>query len=328
MVGRRRRRGDRFRYWGWLRSSERGRRRRTSLGAGARSCGRWHHVACRGALLPRRRHRGPAGHRASRLARGDVQVSGRGVAPTRPREDSRLLRRQRRALQLVGGLGFSVRAKLLPGQGGRSTGYGRLELYRQRKGVAVLRAGQTLAARALGAGAGRARRCVHGDRPAGQTRRRPGSADPIRDWGNQPDPGRRRRRGRRRLEAIHRNRCGQSQISHHCRGRFRDEPGDGRRTYARAGPAAAYQAPWPRCALHPGQPQRRRTGPADGRLGRRRRREHERKVHHRGGLSARNPADGCDREQGGQALRRRGLLPLAHIGFRVGAAGTDRIPDR
>ncbi len=37
-------------------------------------------------------------------------------------------------------------------------------------------------------------------------------------------------------------------------------------------------------------------------------------------ISARGSADRCDRQQRGQAFRRRGLLPLAHFGFRLGAA--------
>ncbi len=53
------------------------------------------------------------GHTDSR--RGDVQVPRRGVARPGARQDPRLLRGQRRTLQLVGGLGFSVRAQLLPG---------------------------------------------------------------------------------------------------------------------------------------------------------------------------------------------------------------------
>ncbi len=190
MVGRCRRRGDRFRHRRRLRRGQRGRRRSAGAGAGARGRGRRHDFACRRPLLPRRRHRGPAGDRASRLRRGDVQVSGRGVARARSREDPRLLRRQRRALQLVGGLGFSVRTQLLPGQGRRSAGHRRPELHRQRKGLAVLRAGHPLAARAFRAGARRTRRRVDGDRSTGQTRRRAGRADPIRDRGNQPDPGR------------------------------------------------------------------------------------------------------------------------------------------
>lgn len=56
------------------------------------------------------RNHGAAGDRSSRFTRGDVQVPGRGLPRARSRQDSRLLRRQRRAFQLVGGPGFSVRA--------------------------------------------------------------------------------------------------------------------------------------------------------------------------------------------------------------------------
>ncbi len=42
----------------------------------------------------------------------------------------------------------------------------------------------------------------------------------------------------------------------------------------------------------------------------------------------RGPADRCHRQQGGQAFRHRGLLPLADFGLRAGAAGPNGIPDR
>ncbi len=51
-------------------------------------------------------------------------------------------------------------------------------------------------------------------------------------------------------------------------------------------------------ALHPGQPERRRAGHPDGHLHGRRGQVHGRTVHHGGGLSARRPADGGDRQQG------------------------------
>ena len=148
------------------------------------------------------------GHQDSR--RGDVQVPRRGVARTRARQDPRILRGQRRALQLAGGLGFSVRTQLLPGQGRRPAGHRGPVVHRQRKGVAVLRAGQARAARPLGAGARRAGRRRDGHRPARQTGRRARRGDPLRDRRDQP--GRRRRcGGRRQLEALHRDRCDQGQ---------------------------------------------------------------------------------------------------------------------
>ena len=135
-------------------------------------------------------------------------------------------------------------------------------------------------------------------------------------------------RGRRALEALHRNRCDQSQVGHHRRGRIRDEPRDGRRAHPRAGSEAAHQAPRRGGALHPGQPQRRRPRHPDGRLGGRRREEPGRAVHHRGRLPAGDPAHRHHRQQGRQAVRHRGLLPFAHVGFRARAARPDRVPDR
>ena len=41
-------------------------------------------------------------------------------------------------------------------------------------------------------------------------------------------------RGRRGVEALHRNRCGQGEFGDHRRGRLRDEPGDGGRAHTRA----------------------------------------------------------------------------------------------
>ena len=112
---------------------------------------------------------------------GDVQVSGRGVARTRARQDPRVLRGQRRALQLAGGLGFSVRAQLLPGEGGHPAEHRRADVHRQREGVAVQGPGRSCAARAQGAGARRHGRRQHGDRPAAQARRRARRADALRD---------------------------------------------------------------------------------------------------------------------------------------------------
>ena len=112
LVRRVRRRGHRLRHRRWLRGRQRRGRRGAGAGAGARRRGRRHHLDGRRAFLPRRRHRRAAGHRPPRQPRGDVQVPRRGVARTRARQDPRVLRGQRRALQLVGGLGFSVRAQL------------------------------------------------------------------------------------------------------------------------------------------------------------------------------------------------------------------------
>ena len=119
------------------------------------------------------------GHPDSR--RRDVQVPGRGVDGSRPREDPRLLRRQRRALQLAGGLGFSVRAQLLPGKDRRPAGHRGPVVHRQREGVAVHRTGEARSAWPLRAGARGTRRCRDGHRPAGQTGRRTRRSGPLRD---------------------------------------------------------------------------------------------------------------------------------------------------
>ena len=87
--------------------------------------------------------------------------------------------------------------------------------------------------------------------------------------------------GRRPLEALRRNRRDQGQGGDHRRRRLRDEPRDGRRAHAGAGPEAAHQTPRRGGALHPGQPQRRRTGHPDGRVGGRGHQEHGPDVHHR-----------------------------------------------
>ena len=79
VVRRRRRRGARLRHRRRVRGGQRGRGRRERVGARTRGGSRRNLVDGRRSLLSRRRNRGPAGHRARRLARGDVQVSGRGV---------------------------------------------------------------------------------------------------------------------------------------------------------------------------------------------------------------------------------------------------------
>ena len=71
-------------------------------------------------------------------------------------------------------LGLSVRTQLLEGQGGGPARHRGAVLHRQREGVAVLRAGQTRAARPFGAGARGVGRRRDGDRPARQASHRSG----------------------------------------------------------------------------------------------------------------------------------------------------------
>ena len=194
LVRRGRRRGDRLRHLRRVRRGQRRGRGRAGSGAGEGCRSGRHQRDGRWPLLSRRRHRGAAGDGPRRQSRRDVQVPGRGLPGARPREDPRVLRRQRRALQLVGGLGFSVRAQLLPGQDRRSARHRGAVLHRQREGVAVLRAGEARAARPLGAGARRTRRRRHGHRSARQARRRARRRGPLRDRGD--EPRRRRRCGR------------------------------------------------------------------------------------------------------------------------------------
>ena len=163
-------------------------------------------------------------------------------------------------------LGFQFERSFYPGKVVVPPGTEGLSYTGNEKVWPFMRAGQARAARPLGSGARRARRRRHGHRPAGEARRRTRRADPLRDRRHQPDR-RRRRRGRRALEALHRNRCDQSQVGHHRRGRIRDEPGDGRRAHPRAGPEAAHQAPRRGRALHSRQPSRRRARHPDGCLG-------------------------------------------------------------
>ena len=126
------------------------------------------------------------------------------------------------------------------------------------------------------------------------------------------------------LEALHRNRCGQGEVGHHRRRRFCDEPGDGRRAHSALGQprrtntrlvAPTSWATPTTTAWVSGWASRRAAPP-----------EHmDEIVHHRSGLSAVEVLlTGDDRQQGGTALRRRGLLPLAHIGVRAGAARQTR----
>ena len=222
-------------------------------------------------------------------------------------------------------LGFQFERSYYPGKVVVPPGTEGLSYTGNEKVWPFMRAGQARAARPLGAGARRAGRRRDGHRPARQAGRRARRGDPLRDRCDQP--GRRRRcGGRRQLEALHRDRCDQGQGGDHRRGRFRDEPGDGRRAHAGAGAEAAHQAPRRGGALHPGQPQRRRTGHPTGCLGGRRRQEPGPDVHHRRRISAGDPAHRHHRQQRGPALRRRGLLSLTHVGLRAGTTGSGGLP--
>ena len=74
-----------------------------------------------------------------------------------------------------------------------------------------------------------------------QAGRRARRGSPLRDRGDQPCR-RRRDRGRRRVEALHRNRCDQSEGGHHRRRWFRDEPRHGGRAHPGPWPEATHQA--------------------------------------------------------------------------------------
>ena len=139
-------------------------------------------------------------------------------------------------------LGFQFERSFYPGKIVVPPGTEGLSYTGNEKVWPFTETGQARTARPLGSGARRAGRCRDGHRPAGQARRRTRRADPLRDRRDEPRR-RRRRRGRCPLEALHRNRCGQGQVGHHRRGRFRDEPRDGRRAHPGAGAEAAHQAP-------------------------------------------------------------------------------------
>ena len=240
------------------------------------------------------------------------------------RQDPRLLRRQRRALQLVGGLGFSVRAQLLPGQGRRPAGHRGPVVHRQRKGVAVLRAGEARAARPLGAGARRAGRRRDGHRPAAsngptssacRSATRPArptwSSTTVR-WSasagsTSPKPV--RSRPSRSIIAAGGFAMNPEMVAEHT-----PALGQKRRT-KHHGVVEPYIL---------GNPNDDGLGIRTGCLGGRRRQEPGPDVHHRRRLPAGDPAHRHHRQQRGPAVRRRGLLPLAHVGLRAGAAGPGR----
>ena len=214
-------------------------------------------------------------------------------------------------------LGFQFERSYFPGKVVVPPGTEGLMLHRQREGVAVLRAGHAGAARALRAGARRTGRrrmvidlLVKRAADLGvQIRYETGATDLIVD-----DDG---AVVGVHVEALHRNRCGQGQSGHHRRRRIRDEPRDGRQAHARTGPAApsttavrptswatptttASASGW---ASRPAAPPSTWTRCSSPRR-----------------LSAGDPADRPHRQQAGQALRRRGLLPLPDLGVRAGSA--------
>ena len=260
MVRRRRCAGAGLRDRRRLRGGQRGGGRGQGAGAGEGRRGGRHHRDGRRPLLPRWGHRRSDRHRPPGQRRGDVLLPGRGVPRPRARQDPGLLRGQRRALRLARGPRVRVRAQLLPGQGRGAARHRGAVLHRQREGLAVLRAGQAGPTGTFGPGSRRARRGGDGDRPAGQARRRTGCAGALRDRGDQPGRRRRRRRRRGALEALRRDRCHPGQGGGDRRRRLRDEPRHGRQAHPGAGPAAQDQAPRPGGALHPRQPQRRRSG--------------------------------------------------------------------
>ena len=63
-----------------------------------------------------------------------------------------------------------------------------------------------------------------------------------------------------------------------------------------------------------------------GAVGRRGAQAHGRAVHHRAGLPAVGAGDRAHRQRAGRAVRRRGLLPLADLAVRDGAAGLRGVP--
>ena len=141
----------------------------------------------RRSLLPRRRDRGPAGHRSRRLApRRCTSTWSR--CPANPSTDKirAYCDGSVEHFNWLEDLGFQFERSYLPGQGRRPAGHRGPVLHRQRKGVAVLRAGEAGAARPLGAGARRIGRRVDGHRPAAEAGRRPRRADPLRNRGDQP----------------------------------------------------------------------------------------------------------------------------------------------
>ena len=131
------------------------------------------------------------------------------------------------------------------------------------------------------------------------------------------------------MEALHRNRCGQGECGDHRRRRLRDEPRDGRRAHPRAGSAAdapSTTAWWrPTSWATPtttvwasGWASRRAASPRTWTR-----------------CSSPPPPTrpeilltGVIVNKDGQAVRRRGLLPFAHFGFRARATRSVGVPDR
>ena len=275
-------------------------------------------------LLSRRRHRGAAGHRSRRQRRRDVQVPGRGVAasPTTTRSAPTATAASSTSTGWRTWAFSSSAASTRARSSSRPAPRGCPTPATRRCGRSASRRSPRRAATPCRCPASWAvppwssTCCVkRADELGVQIRYETGATNLVVDDGAVVGVA---------LEALRRNRCDQSQVGHHRRRRLRDEPRDGRRAHPRAGPEAAHQAPRRGRALHPGQPQRRRPRHPDGRLGGRRRQEPGRAVHHRRRLPAGDPAHRRHRQQAGQAVRRRGLLPFAHLGFRAGTAGPDR----
>ena len=237
--------------------------------------------------------------------------------------------RQRRALRLVGGLGLSVRAQLLPGQGGRPARHRGAVLHRQRDGLAVHGAGEARAARSLRAGARRTGWRRDGHRPPAEAGRRPRGA-------------------RSATRSASPNSCSTRTAPSSA------SAGSTSRTPARSRPRSVIIAAGG-FAMNPDM-----VGEHTPLLGQKRKTKHHGMVEpyilgnpyddglgirmgvSAGGatknmdqmfitaaaVSAGDPAHRGRRQPGRQALRRRGLLPLAHVGVRDGAAGAGGVPRR
>ena len=308
------------------------RRGRGRAGAGAREGGRGrrHRVDGRRPLLSRRRHRGAAGDRSRRLA---------------PRRCTSTWSRCRREpehdkiraycdgsvehFNWLEDLGFQFERSYYPGkvvvppgtEGLTYTGNEKVwPFFEQAKpaprGHSVPVPGEL----------GGAAMVIDLLRQAGRRARR---ADPLRDRRDQPRRRRDGRGGRRRAGSTSPKpaRSRRKAVDHRRR-RLRDEPRDGRRAHTRAGPETAHQAPRLVAPYILGNPN-------DDGLG------------IRLGVSAGGVAENMDQmfitaaayppeilltgiivNKDGQAVRRRGLLPLAHIGVRAGAARPGGVPDR
>ena len=160
-------------------------------------------------------------------------------------------------------------------------------------------------------------------RQAGRRARR---ADPLRDRRDQP----RRRRRRATSSGCAGSTSRETGASRPtpvviAAGGFAMNAEHGRRVHPRARRRTQDQAPRHRGALHPGQPQRRRPRHRAGRLGRRRRASTWTSC---SSPPRRYPPEilltGVIVNKDGQPVRRRGLLPLAHLGVRARAARPDR----